>query len=189
MLWFSSESVCLYLFPKDRKIRSGEYKKRGEGRFAPKTENDPNEDTQKETVTKELSGKRIQLKVHLFWRIIATKIIELHWWAVRGHFRGGEKRDYLFQQRGWGQWPDVVAPSSFKAAEDIWTALTVMDIIRVWSTKKNSKNKTKQSTEMWFLFVNKIKIRPARECNQENNWRGDWISYTEVKILNIQVTH
>lgn len=59
-----------YVFTFSQRIEKSEVanvrKKRGEGGFAPKTENDPNENTQKETVTKELSGKRIQLKAHLF---------------------------------------------------------------------------------------------------------------------------
>ena len=49
-----------------------------------------------------------------------------------GAILGEVKREIIFFDReAGGQWPDIVAPSPFKAAEDIWTALTVMDIIRV----------------------------------------------------------
>ena len=37
----------------------------------------------------------------------------------------------ILGQRDWGQWPHMTDPASFKAVEDIWTFLIVMDIIHV----------------------------------------------------------
>ena len=44
----------------------------------------------------------------------------------------------------------MVAPSSLKAVEDIWSVLT--DGHNVWSTKKINKNKT-QLKKIEFVFV------------------------------------
>ena len=37
------------------------------------------------------------------------------------------------------------------------------------------------------FFVNKSKIRPAHECNQENSRSGDRISYREVKNISSNI--
>ena len=51
-----SEGVCPYLFPKAGKIESGTDKRRDEGGFLTGTKKDLNENAQKETETKEISG-------------------------------------------------------------------------------------------------------------------------------------
>ena len=48
--------ACLSLFSKAGKIESGNEKRREGGGFVPRTEKDANENMQKETETKELSG-------------------------------------------------------------------------------------------------------------------------------------
>ena len=52
----SSEDPCLSLFSKAGKIGSGNEKRKEGGGFVPGTEKDANENTQKETETKEISG-------------------------------------------------------------------------------------------------------------------------------------
>ena len=52
----SSEDACLALFSKARKTGSRNEERREGGGFVPRTEKDANENTQKETETKELSG-------------------------------------------------------------------------------------------------------------------------------------
>ena len=52
----SSEEACLALFSKAGKIGSENEKRREGGGFVPGTEKDANENTQKETETKEISG-------------------------------------------------------------------------------------------------------------------------------------
>ena len=52
----SSEEDCLSVFSKAGKIGSGNDKRRERGGFVPRTEKDLNENTQKETETKEISG-------------------------------------------------------------------------------------------------------------------------------------
>ena len=52
----SSEDACLSLFSKAGKIGNGNEKRREGGGFVPRTEKDLNENTQKETETKEISG-------------------------------------------------------------------------------------------------------------------------------------
>ena len=47
-----------FFFPKDGKIGSGTAERRRKGVFVPGTGKDPNENTQRATVTKETSGKR-----------------------------------------------------------------------------------------------------------------------------------
>ena len=51
-----SEGACPSLFPKAGKIESGTDKRREEGGFLTGTKKDLNENTQKETETKEISG-------------------------------------------------------------------------------------------------------------------------------------
>ena len=51
-----SEGACPSLFPKAGKIASGTDKRREEGGSLTGTEKDLNENTQKETETKEISG-------------------------------------------------------------------------------------------------------------------------------------
>jgi len=60
---------CLLLFPKDGKIGSGTGKRRGEARFVPGTEKDIKENTQKEIVTKQILGKRIQLRDQFYYKM------------------------------------------------------------------------------------------------------------------------
>ena len=55
-------NVLFSFFPKDGKVGSGTGKRRGRGRFAPRTGKDLNENNHKATVTKEISGKRIKRK-------------------------------------------------------------------------------------------------------------------------------
>ena len=52
----SSEEACISLFSKAGKIGSGNDRRREEGGFVPRTEKDLNENTQKETEAKEISG-------------------------------------------------------------------------------------------------------------------------------------
>ena len=52
----SSEDACLTLFSKAGKIGSGNENRRKGGGFVPGTEKDADENTQKETETKEKSG-------------------------------------------------------------------------------------------------------------------------------------
>ena len=52
----SSEEACLSVFSKAGKIGGGNDKRREGGGFVPGTEKDLNENTQKETETKEISG-------------------------------------------------------------------------------------------------------------------------------------
>ena len=52
----NAEGACPTLFPKARKIGSGTNKRREEGGFLTGTKKDLNENTQKETETKEISG-------------------------------------------------------------------------------------------------------------------------------------
>ena len=47
-----------FFFPKDGKIGSGTGERRRKGVFVPGIGKDPNENTQRATVTKETSGKR-----------------------------------------------------------------------------------------------------------------------------------
>ena len=56
----SSEEACLSLFSKAEKMGSGNDKRRERGGFVPRTEKDLNENTQKETETKEISGINIR---------------------------------------------------------------------------------------------------------------------------------
>ena len=62
-------NVLFSFFPKDGKVGSGTGTKRGRGGFAPRTAGkDLNENNQKATVTKEISGKRIKLlKGHILF--------------------------------------------------------------------------------------------------------------------------
>ena len=55
-------NVLFSFFPKDGKVGSGTGKRRGRGGFASRTGKDLNENNQKATVTKEISGKRIKRK-------------------------------------------------------------------------------------------------------------------------------
>ena len=54
-----SDCVMFFFFPKDGKVGIGTGTRRGEGAFAPRTGKYLNENTQRATVTKEISGKRI----------------------------------------------------------------------------------------------------------------------------------
>ena len=52
----SSEEACLSIFSKAAKIGSGNDERKEGGGFVPGTEKDLNENTEKETETKEISG-------------------------------------------------------------------------------------------------------------------------------------
>ena len=56
----SSEKACLSLFSKAGKIGSGNDKRKEGGGFVPRKEKDLNENNQKETETKKISGINIR---------------------------------------------------------------------------------------------------------------------------------
>ena len=60
------------------------------------------------------------------------------------------KERICFEQRDWGQWPDMAAPLLFQAVEGIWSVLTVMD--KMYGQQKINKNET-QSKKFEFIFV------------------------------------
>ena len=74
----SSEEACLSVFSKAGKIGGGNDKRIEGGGFVPGTEKDVNETTQKETETKEISGRESNQGNNWLKQIIVPRIIELH---------------------------------------------------------------------------------------------------------------
>ena len=74
----SSEEACLSVFSKVGKIGGGNDKRIEGGGFVPRTEKDVNETTQKETETKEISGRESNQGNNWLKQIIVPRIIELH---------------------------------------------------------------------------------------------------------------